>query len=103
MSQLRARRREARRRQRVARIDLGLGVFAALVLLLASPGLAITGLIVLAVLLVCAISLVHERRSRRAEAAPGPQPRAATRTARADTVARRGRKHAVRERTRSTR
>jgi Flp pilus assembly protein TadB len=88
--ELRERRRLARRRQRVARIDLGLGAVAALVLLLASPGRAIPAVIALLVLLVCALSLVVERRRRRraeharragarprADARPGSGPRAA--------------------------
>ena len=40
---LRARRRQARRRRRLARVDVGLGVAGAIVLLIVSPGLAITG------------------------------------------------------------
>ena len=61
---LRARRREARRRSRLARLDLGLGLIAALVLLLASPGLAMTGVIVLIVLAICALSVPLEGRLR---------------------------------------
>ena len=64
------RRREARRRTRLARIDLALGVVAALLVLLLSPGLAITGLIALLVLAVCLASIVVERRRRRS-----PRPR----------------------------
>jgi hypothetical protein len=65
VAELRARRRLARRRQRVARIDLGLGVLGAIVLLLATPGLAITALIALLVLALCALSVIVERRRRR--------------------------------------
>jgi hypothetical protein len=62
ISRLRARRREARRRRRLARLDLGLGVIGAIVLLVATPGLAITAVIALAVLALCVLSAVLERR-----------------------------------------
>ncbi len=65
MGELRGRRRQARRRRRLARIDVGLGVAGAIVLLIASPGLAITGLIAALVLAVCAISALAQRRKRR--------------------------------------
>jgi len=61
---LRALRRQARRRQRLARLDLGLGVLAAIFLLLATPGLAVSALIAILVVLVCGLSLVLERRRR---------------------------------------
>jgi hypothetical protein len=56
------RRRDARRRRHVARVDLGLGVAGAVVLLLATPGLAITALVALIVLVLCLLTLVLERR-----------------------------------------
>jgi hypothetical protein len=62
---LRSRRREARRRRRLARVDLGLGVAGALVLLIASPGLAITGLVAVLVLAACFVSALVGRRARR--------------------------------------
>jgi hypothetical protein len=62
IAELRARRRGARRRRRLARVDVGLGVGCGLVLLIASPGLAVTGLIAGLVLLVCLISIVIGRR-----------------------------------------
>lgn len=65
IAELRARRRQARRTRRLARVDLGLGVGAGLALLLASPGLAITGLIAALVLAVCVMSGVAQRRTRR--------------------------------------
>ncbi len=65
ISELRARRRQAQRRRRLARIDLGLGVAGGLLLLLASPGLAITLLIAVLVLAVCGISILVQRRMRR--------------------------------------
>jgi hypothetical protein len=67
LNELRTRRRLARRRRRLARIDLGLGVFVAIVFFLVSPGLAITGLVALVTLLVCVLSLALER-GRRARA-----------------------------------
>ncbi len=60
---LRARRRQARRRRTLARVDVGLGVGGAIVLLIASPGLAITGLIAALVLAVCAASVLRQRRA----------------------------------------
>jgi hypothetical protein len=45
-------------------LDLGLGVLGAIVLLVATPGLAISGLIALLVLAACALSFVLERRRR---------------------------------------
>jgi hypothetical protein len=68
-SELRARRRLARRRRRVARLDLGLGVLGAIVLLAVTPGLAISGLIALLVLAACGLSFILERRRRRRERA----------------------------------
>lgn len=65
ISELRTRRRQARRRRRLVRIDLGLGVTGGLVLLLASPGLAITLLIAVLVLAVCGISILVQQRMRR--------------------------------------
>ncbi len=61
---LRARRRQARRRRRLARVDVGLGVAGAIVLLIVSPGLAITGLVAALVLAVCGISSLVQRRMR---------------------------------------
>lgn len=65
MSQLRSRRRRAARRRRLARIDLGLGVLGALVLLILAPGLALVALIALVVLVLCGLSLVVQRRRSR--------------------------------------
>jgi hypothetical protein len=62
ISQVRARRRQARRRQRLARLDLGLGVLGAIILIVATPGLAVSALIALLVLAACALSFVLERR-----------------------------------------
>jgi hypothetical protein len=67
ISQLRSRRREARRRRNVARVDVGLGLLvAAVLLLLLAPGLAIVAIAALLVLAVCAFSVGLDRwRSRR--------------------------------------
>jgi hypothetical protein len=64
IARLRARRRDARRRRRLARVDLGLGVLGALVLLIATPGLAIAALLAGVVLAGCVASFVIERRRR---------------------------------------
>jgi len=66
--ELRARRRLARRRQRIARIDVAIGVAGALVLILATPGLAMAGAIALLVLALCGASWLLERRRRSREA-----------------------------------
>jgi Flp pilus assembly protein TadB len=65
MSQLRSRRREARRRRRLVRVDLGLGLLGAIVLLLATPGLAIATLLALVLIALCVLSVVLERRRSR--------------------------------------
>ena len=57
-----ARRHAAQRRRHVARVDLGLGVLGAVVLILATPGLAITALVALIVLVLCLVTFVAERR-----------------------------------------
>jgi hypothetical protein len=88
LSELRARRRLARRRRRLARIDVGLGVLVAIVLLIVSPGLAITGLVALATLGVCLVSLALERRR---SARAGNQRRRSADGVRAGAGAARGR------------
>jgi UPF0716 family protein affecting phage T7 exclusion len=68
MTRLHARRRAARRSQRLARVDVGIGVVAALVLIIVSPGLAVTAIVALLVLVGCGTSvLVGRRRRMRAE------------------------------------
>lgn len=62
---LRVRRRQARRRRRLARVDVGLGVAVAAVLLIASPGLAISGLVAVLMLAGCLISILAQRRRHR--------------------------------------
>jgi hypothetical protein len=54
-------RRRALRRRRLARVDLAIGVLAAIVLIVATPGLAITALVALLVLLLCLASVLFER------------------------------------------
>jgi Flp pilus assembly protein TadB len=68
ISQLQARRRQARRRRNLARLDVGFGLLCAIVLILASPGLAIVALVALVVLVLCALSIALERRAARRSA-----------------------------------
>jgi len=65
LPELRVRRREARRRRRLLRVDLGVGLFSGIVLLLATPGLAIAALIAFALIGLCTLSILRERRSSR--------------------------------------
>ncbi len=65
IERLRARRRDALRRRRKARVDLGLGVLGAIVLWIVAAGLAIAALIAGIVLVACAVSFVVGRRRRR--------------------------------------
>jgi Flp pilus assembly protein TadB len=69
ISTLRERRRRARRRRGIARLDAALALAGAIVVLLATPGLAIAALTAFALLVVCGTSLVWERVARR-RAAP---------------------------------
>jgi Flp pilus assembly protein TadB len=64
IDRLRVRRREAQRRRQLARIDLGLGVLGALVLWIATPGLAIAALIAGIVLAACVTSFMVQRRRK---------------------------------------
>jgi hypothetical protein len=50
---------------RVAVIDAALAVVIAAVVLIVSPGLAVTGLVALAVLVVCGLSYAWSARARR--------------------------------------
>jgi hypothetical protein len=72
ISALRQRRLQARRKRRLARVDVGAGVTAGLMLLILSPGLAVSGLIALLLLAVCAGSVYARRRIRR-RAADAPR------------------------------
>jgi Flp pilus assembly protein TadB len=65
ISKLRARRREAHRRRRLLRVDLGLGLLGAVLLLILTPGVAIAALFALVLLAVCILSVVLERRRAR--------------------------------------
>jgi Flp pilus assembly protein TadB len=65
MAPLRARRRDARRRRANARLDLALGAFVALLLLLFAPGLAIVALVAFAIIALCLLSVAVERWRRR--------------------------------------
>jgi hypothetical protein len=67
-------------RRRILIVDLGIAAVVAIVVLIVSPGLAVAGLIAVAVLLVCAITwLVDVRRwwrgSHRSRRAPRQPPR----------------------------
>lgn len=65
MSRLRERRRQAhrqaQRRRRLARLDAGLAATGALVVLLATPGLAIAALVAFILLGLCGASLLWRR------------------------------------------
>jgi Flp pilus assembly protein TadB len=67
ISVLHSRRREANRRRRLLRVDVGLGVLAGIVLLLATPGLAIAAIFAGILLVVCVISVLLQRRRERRE------------------------------------
>jgi hypothetical protein len=75
VSRFHARRREARRRRNLARVDVGLGLAGAAVLLIATPGLAITGLVALIVLVLCAVTFAEDRRRRSARHRAAREPR----------------------------
>jgi Flp pilus assembly protein TadB len=81
MSLLRARRREADRRRRLLRVDVGAGVLFAIVLLLATPGVAIAAIFAGLLLAACAISVALQRRAARKRAGLA-SPRRAARAAR---------------------
>ena len=55
---------------RVAAIDAALAVVIAAVVLIVSPGLAVTGIIALAVLVVCGITFAIEWLRHRSKPAP---------------------------------
>jgi Flp pilus assembly protein TadB len=75
---LRERRRAAQRRKHLARVDVGLGLLAALIIVVAAPGLAITALIVLIMLIAVGIAYLVERQLRaRRRRRPGGEPPAA--------------------------
>jgi len=74
LSQLRARRRLAQRRRRLLRIDLGLGVLAAIAILALTPGLAIAAFVALLLVVLCVVSLVLERRRARRAQPHGRRP-----------------------------
>ena len=65
LSQVRARRRAARLRRRLVRLDVAAGLVLAAVVLLASAGVAIAALIGLLLLAACGTSIAVERRVRR--------------------------------------
>jgi Flp pilus assembly protein TadB len=75
VSRLHARRREARRRRNLARVDVGFGLVGAAVLVIATPGLAITGLVALIVLALCGLTFAVDRRRRPARRRAPREPR----------------------------
>jgi hypothetical protein len=72
---LHARRRAARRRRHLARVDVALGLLGAGVLVIAAPGLAITGLVALIVLVLCGLTFALDRRRRPARRRAPREPR----------------------------
>lgn len=60
----RRQRRRARSRRQLVRLDVAIGVLAAVILLIISPGLAVTGFIALLLLLAVFASIAIERRRR---------------------------------------
>ena len=68
LAMLRARRRAARRRSRLARLDVAIGLLAAIVLLAVSPDLAMTAVIAIGLLVTCVVWVAAERRLRRRRA-----------------------------------
>jgi Flp pilus assembly protein TadB len=65
ISVLHSRRREANRRRRLLRVDIGLGVLAGIVLLLATPGIAIAAIFAGVLLVACVVSVLLQRRRER--------------------------------------
>jgi hypothetical protein len=65
ISVLHSRRREANRRRRLLRVDVGLGVLAGIVLLLATPGIAIAAIFAGVLIVVCVVSVLLQRRKER--------------------------------------
>ncbi len=62
---LQSRRRAANRRRRLLRIDLAVGLLVGIVLLLATPGLAIAAILAGAALAACVVSVFVQRRRAR--------------------------------------
>jgi len=64
-AELRLRRRDAQRRRGLLRLDVALGVLAAIIVLLATPGIAIAALVALLMLVAIIGSVMFERRRAR--------------------------------------
>jgi apolipoprotein N-acyltransferase len=64
-AELRLRRRDAQRRRGLFRLDVALGVLAAIMLLLATPGIAIAAIVALLALVAIITSVAVERRRAR--------------------------------------
>jgi multisubunit Na+/H+ antiporter MnhB subunit len=52
-------------RRNILAVDAGIAALLAVLVLIISPGLAVTGMVAIAVVLVCAVSFVRERRASR--------------------------------------
>lgn len=57
-------------RQTIVAVDVGLAALFAVLVLIVSPGIAVTGMIALFVVFVCAISIPIERRLSRPRRRP---------------------------------
>lgn len=62
---LRLRRRDAQRRRGLLRLDVALGVLAAIIVFLATPGIAIAAIVALLALVAIITSVMVERRRAR--------------------------------------
>jgi Flp pilus assembly protein TadB len=63
---LRVRHSVDRKRRRLLRVDIGLGLLAAIAAVVLAPGLGVVAVVALAVLMVCFVSLaIGQWRSRR--------------------------------------
>lgn len=68
LSRRRARRAQARHERQLLRADVAVGIVVAIVGLIIAPGLAVVAIVALAILAVCGVWLLLERRrGRRAE------------------------------------
>ncbi len=79
MTEIRARRERSRQRSRIARLDVMIGVAVAVILLIVSPGLAMSGIIALLALLAIGVSIAvpayKRRRAERNARPPAPRRR----------------------------
>lgn len=72
MAHLRARRRQARRRRHLLRMDIALGLLIALLAVLLAPGMASAAIAALTVFAICVVSILLDRwRAPRDPRKPG--------------------------------